>query len=100
MKKAILLITFKLAPNKSIEEFFEASKKFNDIFISKQKGYISWKQFVDGDEIADIVEWERADDARVVLDKTNLTPEKIEFFSYVDYESCKVNIFTQERSYM
>lgn len=48
MPNAVLLISFSLAEGASAADFLLAAEMLNDEYMSKQKGFISWKQLVDG----------------------------------------------------
>ena len=67
--------------------------------MSKQKGYISWKQLIQGELWADLITWETMDDAQKILqpDGPNALAEK--FYSFIDMPSCKVHVFSVEKSY-
>ena len=99
MPNAVLLITFNLVKGASVPDFLLASEKLNHEYMSKQQGYISWKQLVEGEMWADLLTWETMDDAQKVMDPscTNALAEK--FYSFIDQESCKVHLFSVERSY-
>ncbi|MDR0307433.1 MAG: hypothetical protein LBI42_11430 [Chitinispirillales bacterium] len=74
------------------------SGSYNE-YMSKQKGYISWKQLVEDDMWVDLLTWETMDDAKRILesDHSNALAEK--FYSFIDTESCKVHLFSVEKSY-
>jgi len=55
MSNAVFYCSFKLKDGASVSDFLSAAEKLNNEYISKQKGYISWKQLVDGDTWADFV---------------------------------------------
>ncbi|MDR2967783.1 MAG: hypothetical protein LBU74_07530 [Methanobacteriaceae archaeon] len=64
MSNAIWFISYKLVKGASIPDFLLASKKLNNEYMSKQKGYISWKQLVEEETWADLLTWETMDDAK------------------------------------
>jgi len=72
--------------------------------MSKQKGYISWKQLVEGEMWADLLIFETMDDAQNVM-KTSSTEDFAknafahEFFSFIDQESAKIHLFSVQKSY-
>lgn len=49
MDNAIFYCSFKLNKGASVPDFLLAAEKLNNDYISKQKGFISWKQLVDGE---------------------------------------------------
>ena len=100
MANAVFYCSFKLKKGASVPEFLLAAKKLNDEYISKQKGYISWKQLVDGDTWADFITFETmADVKKFEADSGNSGELAEKFYSFLNCNSCKVNYFTIERSY-
>ena len=100
MANAVFYCSFKLKKGVSVPEFLLAAKKLNDEYISKQKGYISWKQLVDGDTWADFITFETmADVKKFEADSGNSGELAENFYSFLNCNSCKVNYFTIERSY-
>jgi len=55
MSNAVFFFSFKLKKDTSVSDFLLAAEKLNNEFISKQKGYISWKQLVDGEWILSLL---------------------------------------------
>ena len=103
MSNVIMFITFKLVEGASVPDFLLASEKLNDGHMSKQKGYISWKQLVEGEMWADLVTWETMEDAQKMMDP-NMDPSSIsdlekEFCSFIDQESVKMHLFSVAKSY-
>lgn len=99
MANAVLFISFKLVKGASVPDFLLASEKLNNAFMSKQKGYISWKQLVDGEMWADLLTWETLDDAKKALDPSSTHALAEAFYAFIDQESCKVHLFSVEKSY-
>ena len=99
MSNAVVFITFKLVEGASVPDFLLASEKLNDGHMSKQKGYISWKQLYDGEKWADLLTWETMDDAKRILDPGTPNPLAEEFYSFLDLDSCVVQLFAVEKSY-
>jgi len=100
MSNAVLFISFNLKKGASAPDFLLASKALNDEYMSKQNGYISWKQLVEGEMWVDLLTWETMDDAKKILEPTssmNALAEK--FYSFIDLESCKIHLFSVEKSY-
>jgi hypothetical protein len=77
-----------------------ASKKCHDEVLSKKKGFVSWKVLADGDTWVDLVTWETMEDA-INGEKDDGTPHPaaLEFYSFIDSESCKTRMFSVEKSY-
>ena len=99
MSNAVMFITYKLAKDVSAQDFLLASEKVNNNFMSKQKGYISWKVLVDGDMWADLLTWETKEDAENAMAAGGESADNQKFFAMLDPESVKVQIFTVEKSY-
>ncbi len=100
MSNAVVCITFNLAAGASVPGFLDAAEELNTVYMSKQKGFISWQQLVDGDLWADVITWETMEDAKKMMepsDTQNAAAEK--FYSFINMETCKVNLFSVERIY-
>ena len=54
--------SFKLKECADTADFLLATDRFNREFLSKQKGYISYKVFSNGDTWYDLLVWESAED--------------------------------------
>ena len=100
MSNAVIFITFRLAKGASVPDFLLASEKLNNEHMSKQKGFISWKQLLEGDVWADLLTWETMDDAKKMLD-SSMSPNPVaeKFYSFLDMQSCEVHLFSVEKSY-
>ena len=82
------------------EEFLAAAKKLNNEYISKQKGYISWQQVRDRDTWADIITFKTMEDIKNFENNSENAGElAMNFYSYINLNSCKINYFEVERSY-
>ena len=99
MSNAVMFISYKLVKGASIPDFLIASEKVHNEFMSKQKGYISWKVLVDGDIWADVLTWETMDDAQNAMGAGGTNTANQEFFALLGQESVKVQIFAVEKSY-
>ena len=99
MNKTAMLITFKLKKGASVDEFLLASKKLNDEYMSKRKGYISWKQLNDGDTWIDFLTFETEEDAKAVEENSNPNDLALKFYSFINCNSCTVQYFAIEKSY-
>ena len=62
LSNAVYFVSFRLKKGASVKEFLDAAKKLNDEYISKQPGYVSWKQAVDGETWADMITFETMED--------------------------------------
>ncbi len=99
MSNAVLFITFKLQKGASVPDFLLAAEKLNNEYMSKQNGFISWKQLVDGETWADLITWETVDDAKKIMENDENNKLSEEFCSFIDLESCVTQIFSVEKSY-
>ena len=99
MSNAVMFITYKLAKDVSAQDFLLASKRVQDDFMSKQKGYLSWKVLADGDTWADLLTWETKEDAGNAMAAGGANADNQKFFALLDPESVKMHIFTVEKSY-
>ena len=100
MSNAVYYVSYKLKKGASVPDFLLAAEKLNNEFISKQKGYISWKQLFDGKIWADVCTFETMDD----LDnfkKISRNPSELakKFYSFMNLFSCKEHHFSVEKSY-
>ncbi len=100
MSNAVFYCSFKLNKGASIPDFLLAAEKLNNEYISKQKGYISWQQLVDGDTWADFITFETMEDVKKFeTDAGNAGKLAEKFYSFIDLNSCKVHFFSVEKSY-
>jgi len=99
MPNVVMFISYDLVKGASVSDFLLASEKLNDEYMSKEKGYISWKQLHDGEMWVDLLIWETMDDAQRVLAPSSTNALAEAFYSFIDMESCKVQLFSVEKSY-
>ena len=99
MFNVVEFASFNLKKGASVSDFLLLSDKFNSVFLSAQKGYISRKLLVDGEMWADSVLWETMEDVLKAYDIANEDAVACEYISFMDKESIKVHLFPVERSY-
>ena len=102
MKNAIFYVSYKLKKGASVPDFLQASKRLNDEYISKQKGYISWQQLYDEKKKtwADFCVFETMEDVKnFVANSKNPGELSKKFYSFMNFFSCKVHYYTIERDY-
>ena len=102
MSNAVYYVSYKLKKNASVPDFLLAAEKLNNEFISKQKGYVSWKQLVDGDTWADFCTFETMDDLKNFKAASRKPSDLAKhFYSFMNLSPlvCKSHIFTVERTY-
>jgi len=100
MSNVIYYVSYKLKKGASVPEFLDGAKKLNDTFISKQKGYVYWKQAVDDETWADMIAFETTDDLNN-FKKLSENPgdTALHFYSYINLNNCREHHFVIERSY-
>ena len=101
MLKSVFYCKYKLKKRTSVEDFLSASKQLNDEYISKQKGYISWEQWNDGDIWVDILTFKSMEDVKSFEENSAANPNEfsLNFYSYINMPSCKVRYYSVERAY-
>ena len=96
MANAIYYVSFKLKKGASEQDFLLAAQRLSDEFISKQKGFISWQQVVDGETWADIATFETMDDLKNFKELSKTPGEAaLAFYSFINLPSCKEHIFSE-----
>ncbi|MCL2746841.1 MAG: hypothetical protein FWE48_07140 [Coriobacteriia bacterium] len=102
MSNAVYYVSYKLKKDVSVSDFLLAAKKLNDGHISKQKGYVSWRQMLDGDTWADLITFETMDDLNN-FKEVSKNPGKLakDFYSFINFSAKgnKSHIFSVEKSY-
>jgi len=100
MSNAVYYVAYKLKKSASVPDFLSAAEALNNEYISKQKGYVSWKQLVDGETWADVLTFETMDDLKS-FEAASRNPDELalKFYSYINLMSCKSHKFLVERSY-
>ena len=100
MSNAIYYVSYKLKKGASVPDFLRAAEKLNNEHISKQKGFISWTQAVDGNTWADICTFETMDDLNNFLAVSRKPGELAKkFYSFMNPFSCKAHTFSVKKSY-
>jgi len=100
MSNAIYYVSYKLKKGTSVPDFLHAAETLCSAYISKQRGYISWKQLVDGETWADAITFETMDDLKHFKDASQNPGEAAErFYSFINLNSCREHNFSIERSY-
>jgi hypothetical protein len=99
MSNAVYFVSFNLIKGASVPDFLLAAEKLNNEYMSKQKGYISWKQLLEGEMWVDLITWETMDDAKRLSESSGTNDLAEKFYSFIDPESCKVHLFSVEKSY-
>jgi len=100
MPNAIYYVAYKLKKSASIPDFLLATETLNNESVSKQKGYISWEQFRDGETWADMLRFETAEDLENFKETSkNPSEAALHFYSFINLPSCKMHAFTLEKKH-
>ena len=99
MANVVEFVSFSLKKGVSTPDFLLASDKFNSVFLSTQKGYISRKLLLGNDVWADSVLWETMEDALKACKAADESAVACEYFSFMDEESIRLLHLEVERSY-
>jgi hypothetical protein len=99
MSNAVYFVSYKLKKGASVPDFLLATKNLNDGYMSKQKGYISWQQLLEGEMWVDLLTFKTMDDAQRVSNPTGTNDLAEKFYSFINLNSCKVHLFSVEKSY-
>jgi len=99
MKKTIWTCEYKLKKNANEAEFLDASEVLGKEYISKQKGYISWKQLKGDSTWVDVVTWETIEDAKAFETSGGGGELAEKFYSFINLMSCKSRYYTIEKSH-
>lgn len=99
MTNVVEFASFNLNEGASVSDFLLASDKFNSIFLSAQKGYISRNLLRGGEMWADSVLWETMEDALKAFKAADEDAVACEYMSFMEEESIKVLHLPVERSY-
>lgn len=100
MSNAVYFNSYKLKKGASVPDFLLSAEKLWDEHISKQKGYISFNLLVDGETWADSTTFETMDDANAFLESSKSGTNELaqNFYSFLDFNSCKSHLFSLEKS--
>ncbi len=99
MSNTVWFISYKLTKGASVPDYLAASEKVHNEILSKQKGFISWQLLIDGDTWADYIVWETIEDAKIAETAGQNNPIAQEYYSYMDFNSMKHQIYTLEKNY-
>lgn len=99
MTNVVEFASFNLKKGASVSDFLLVSDKFNSVFLSAQKGYISRKLLLGGELWADLVLWETMEDALKAFNTSDDAAVACEYISFMEKEGIKVLHLPVERSY-
>jgi hypothetical protein len=101
MSNVIFFNTYKLVDGASVPDFLLAVEKLVKENTSKQKGFLSFKLLAQGDSWADYGVFETMDDLNSFLEsaQNNKCELAEKFYSFLDFDTCKSNIYSVEMNY-
>ncbi len=97
--KVIENVYFELKNGVDVNEFLNSSNKFNDEFVSQQKGYINRKLLKNEKGWVDLVTWESMDCAKAVQVAMQGNSCAGEYLSHIEGKTVNVQHFLIEKDY-
>ena len=97
MPNAVFFNSYKLKTGSLASEFLTSVDNLINNFMSKQKGFLSFLLLADEDIWADCGIFETMEDAKNALNSSNLNKFAEVFCSFLDFDTCKSNIFSIEK---
>ena len=92
MSNAIFFNSYKLKKGASVPEFLQAVEKLTEQ-TSKQKGWISFNLYVEGETWADMATFETMDDAKEFAKSGGPKDLAEKFYSFINFNSCRTHFF-------
>lgn len=99
MAEVVFHNSYKLKKGVSIPDFLNSVEELNNEYISKQDGYISFELLVDGETWADTTRFETMEDAQSFAKCGTPSEVAKKFYSFINLNSCKSNIYSVEKNY-
>ena len=101
MSNVVSFHTYKLKEGVSVPDFLLAVEQLIKEYVSKQKGYVSFQLFAEGDTWADSVTFETMDDlnAFVESEQRDCHESAEKFGSFLDYDTLTSNVYSVVKSY-
>ena len=100
MSNAVYYVSYKLKKGKEISDFLLATEKLSNEIKSKHKGFVSWKQLLDGNTWADFATFETMEDLNKFKEASKKPSDTAkEFYSFINLFSCKQHIFSVEKTH-
>ena len=99
MSNIVELASFYLKKEVSLPDFFQVSDKFNNEFLSVQKGYISRKLLVNGEKWLDLVIRETMEDAQNAVKEFYNSKPALEYASFMLENEGDLLHFSVQKSY-
>ena len=99
MSNVVFFNSYKLKKDVSVADFLIVVENLNNEYISKFKGYISFKVAIDGETWADSTTFETMDDAKNCAEACDPNEWVEKFCSFLEPESCTSHFFVIEKSF-
>ena len=99
MPSAVFFNSYKLKKGSSVPDFLQAVEMLITEYASKQKGFLSFMLFNDGDTWADMGVFETLEDAKNFENPTGTNEYAQKFYSFLNFNSCRSRMYTVERSH-
>jgi hypothetical protein len=99
MTNIIEFATFTLKEGVSIPDFLLISDKFNNEFLSLQKGYISRKLLFSNKMWSDLVVWKTMEDAQNAVKEFYKSAAAMEYASFMNEDNGELLHFSVKKSY-
>ena len=96
MSKVVFFNSYKLKKGAAISDFLVAVEDLKSNYISKQKGFVSFKLLVDGETWADSTTFETMEDAKKFAEAEEPNEFAEKFYSFLNFNSCRSNFFSVE----
>jgi len=92
MAKTVFFNSYKLKKNASVPDFLQAVEKLVE-HTSKEKGFVSFNLYVDGETWCDMSTWETMDDAKGFANRGGPKELAEKFYSFLNFNSCRTHFF-------
>jgi len=99
-KQIIWTCEYKLRKNANEEDFLVASEALGDGYISRQKGFVAWKQLKGDGVWVDLMTWETLEDVQnFEKGDSEQNPLALKFYSFINLMSCKTRYYSVEQDH-
>lgn len=99
MSNIVEFASFNLKKESSVPDFLLVSEKFNKLFLSLQKGYISRKLLINDELWVDLIIWETMQDAQNAVNEFYKSDTAAEYMSFIEENSGEFRHFSIKKSY-
>ena len=99
MAEVVFFNAYKLKKGASVADFLIAVEQLHKEYISKQRGFVSFRLLADGETWADSTTFETMEDAKHFAEASEPNEFAERFYSFLNLNSCRSNFFTVERDY-